>query len=297
MSPFTSSSLAGAPTSFGNNSNHTNFTDIHSVATNVFFNFTDDYILHINVYNLEDELTNIKLVKLNSSTDTGDNEDKQFQLQRKKPDFTYAPTSAVLSLKSELQKNKFEVVNITLPHQECFGEFPWIGGSIYGLVAYFDGVGTVLMNNLIYTSKRSGVLMKYSGSRAWWDEDDLHLDDDLTSHDKEATGDMMAPLIAMNDMMWHKIGILFYACLAFFLLSTSTAMLIRILLSSGVIILYPILMLLEVRVVKKNELCCQFFWCIQQNFCDTQFSSTLNLVPMKRRFTACTCILRPYYYI
>lgn len=225
--------------------NNTNVTNTEAIEERqVFFNFTDDYILHLNVYISQDELDNMNLVKLNSSSDTTTNKD-QYRLQRKKPDFSYASTSAVLSLKSELQK-KFEIVNITLPHQECFGEYPLFGGSIYGLVAYFDGVGTVLMNDLMYASRKSGVLLKYTGSRASWTADDLHVDDNKTPHKQDMRERIMTTLIATNDIMWYKMGILFNSCLAFFLLSTSTAMLIRILLSSGVIILYPILLALEV---------------------------------------------------
>jgi hypothetical protein len=206
----------------------------------VFFNFSDDYILHLNVYHPDDEIDNLRIVKLNTTTTS----EPEFQLQRREPDFEYARTGAVLSLKLEIQK-KFEIVNVTIPHKECFGEYPLLGGSIYGLVAYFDGVGTVLMNNLMYTSRSSGVLMKYTGSRARWTSEDIHNIhlDDQNQH-KEGGGAAM--LFSLNDIMWRKIGILFKSCLAFFLLSTSTAMLIRILLSSGVILLYPILLVMEV---------------------------------------------------
>lgn len=200
---------------------------------NVFFNFTDDYILHLNVYRPEDEIQNMKVVQVNGSD--------EYVLVRKKPDFEYAKSSAVLSLNSEIQK-KFYVVNLTIPHEECFGKYPLIGGSIYGLVAYFDGVGTVLMNDLMYASKSEGVLKKYTGDRARWSSNDFHDDD----KDDMYRSSMMSFLFTVNEFGWLKIGILFKTALAFFLLSTSTAMLIRILLSSGVIILYPILLVLEV---------------------------------------------------
>jgi hypothetical protein len=113
------------------------------------------------------------------------------------------------------------------------------------MVAYFDGVGTVLMNNLMYTSKKSGVLMKYTGDRARWSFDEVNAEE-KQELEQEQGGMVLSLMFAVNETLWHKVGILFTSCLAFFLLSTSTAMLIRILLSSGVIILYPILMLLEV---------------------------------------------------
>lgn len=200
----------------------------------LFFNFTDDYILNMNVYLPVDEIGNMKLVEMNSSSEPVP------MLLRKEPDFEYARSGAVLSLKSEVKK-KFDIVNITIPHKECFGEYPYIGGSLYGLLAYFDGVGTVLTNNLMYTSKCSGVLMKYTGERAVWSSAEVYSED----HDW-LEGGVVAQFSRANYFMWRKFKILFNSCLAFFLLSTTTAMLIRILLSSGVIILYPLLLILEV---------------------------------------------------
>ena len=235
-------------TSFvGNNSGNTTVNSTLA-EKKVFFNFTDDYIMHINVYLPENEMDNVKVVKVNG---TG-----EIELVRKKPDFTYARSNAVLSLNSNIQK-KFEIVNLTFPHKQCFGEYPLFGGSIYGLVAYFDGVGTVLMNDLMYTSQSSGVLMKYTGHRLGWMSSDLQ-----RKEEKLLSGGMLEIPFNIINFFMYKVGILFSSFFAFFLLSTCTAMLIRILLSSGVIVLYPMLFMLEVGFLTCCGYCCKLCNCL-----------------------------------
>lgn len=225
-----------ADTGFENSS----ITSDTSGTRRVFFNFSDDYILHLDVYRPQDEIQNMEAVKVNGTND--------YQLKKKKPDFEYATTGAVLSLTSELQK-KFIIVNITLPLRECFGEFPVVGGgSAYGLVVFFDGVDTVLMNDLMFASRKPGVLVKYTGDRSRWSAVDLD-DSEKRDHDNNS---VMSMLLAANSLGWAKMGILMKSALAFLLLSASTAILIRILLSSGVILLYPFLYLLEVSAVVSN---------------------------------------------
>lgn len=175
-----------------------------------------------------------------SDSDSSSSEESYKEQQEQLYDFKYASDSALLFLPYKMiAKHQFKTMNVTLSGAACFG-----GSFIQGILP-LGGVDTVIMNFLMYSFKQqqssSSSSSKQTGtvtggsvltgrpeqSFYQWSPSDLH------------------PYKSVGDWLNFKIAILLLSLVCFFLLSTITALLVRVLISSGVVLLFPIFWLLQ----------------------------------------------------
>jgi hypothetical protein len=137
-------------------------------------------------------------------------------------DYEFSPEIAILALpKKAIQEHNFKSVNVTYTGSKCFGS--WLTQFLLPV----GGVDTVVLNNVIYTMKKRGVLISKSGDYYTWS-------DKQYSHVK-----------SLGEFIGKKIGILLFSLLSFMFLSTTTALIVRILISSGVVLLFPVFWVLH----------------------------------------------------
>ena len=138
--------------------------------------------------------------------------------------FLYSASPIVLLLPEETRKrHDFLTLNVTL--DASGGPFSeW-------LVDYVVGYNTVVLNQVMFTFRTHGMMQRQAEPRdEWW----------WSSSQVPPRGGKSFP-----DAIAEKATILIKSIIAFSLLSAITALIVRVLLSSGVSIMYPLLMLLR----------------------------------------------------
>lgn len=120
-----------------------------------------------------------------------------------------------------VRKHNFQIMNVTLSGSDCFG-----GKNTETLLA-LGGVDIAILNFVMFTTKRPGFMLNLHDELYHWHESDL-----ITER-------------SLIDWLLWKIGIVCTSCMAFFLLSTTTALLVRVLISSGVVIIFPLFHILR----------------------------------------------------
>ena len=155
-------------------------------------------------------------------------------------DYEFSPEIAILALpKKAIQDHNFKSVNVTYSGNKCFGS--WFTQFLLPV----GGVDTVVLNNVIYTMKKKGVLISKSGDYYTWSEKQY-------SHVK-----------SLGEFIGKKIGILLFSLMSFMFLSTTTSLIVRILISSGVVLLFPIfwaLHLFGVQIINTRILSLSYPW-------------------------------------
>lgn len=140
------------------------------------------------------------------------------------PDYDYKFTfnSALLLLPySELKEHQFSTVNVSLIGEACYGS------TFTQSMIPLGGVDTVVVNALMYTFRKPGHVFTSSGDYFRWTDQDI------------------VPYSNIPEWISFKVCILFYSLFAFFFLTTITALLVRILISSGVVLIFPIFWILQ----------------------------------------------------
>lgn len=137
-------------------------------------------------------------------------------------DYTVTFNEGVLLLSEEDRKaHNFDVINVTINGKHCLG-----GTSLQSLLAV-GGVDIAILNQVMFTTKQPGFMVTSSGDFYHWHEEDL-----ITKR-------------SAHDWLSWKLSIVVTSLIAFFLLSTTTALLVRVLISSGVIIVFPLFWLFQ----------------------------------------------------
>jgi len=137
-------------------------------------------------------------------------------------DFEFAFDVGILELSGYLrQVHKFELINVTMLGSDCFG-----GGYLQSLIP-LGGIDTVVMNSLVGTLQRGGMMINNRGDYNLWHERDVH------------------PYYTISGWLGFKFDMLAKSLFLFFLLSTATALLVRMLISSGVVLLFPVFWLIQ----------------------------------------------------
>lgn len=156
-------------------------------------------------------------VRSNSPEDT-------FQLDNfTDPDFQYANSWSILSLPKDIRMgHRFEVINVTMDGTKCFGN------AITQFLIPFGGVDTVIMNSIMFSIPRDGILQTRTGDAYTWSKTDISRRDSNAS-----------------SWLSFRISIIVLCAWSFFFLSTTTALLVRILISSGVVIFFPFFWFLQ----------------------------------------------------
>jgi hypothetical protein len=133
-------------------------------------------------------------------------------------DYQFAYEYALLGLSQKMRSShNFRTINVTMAGEACFGS------SLTQFLLPLGGTDTVVMNNIMYTVGSSGIMISALDDYYTWSNSDI------------------TPFHGVIEWVSMKIQIVFTSLLAFFFLSTITALLIRVLISSGVVLIFPIL--------------------------------------------------------
>lgn len=138
-------------------------------------------------------------------------------------DFKFAFDVGLLVMPKDMRtEHNFKVVNLTLSGGQCFGS------AFTQNVIPMGGIDTVLMNMLVNTFPNTrGYLLSRVGAYYEWSPYDIH------------------PYSDFQGYISFKSAIVIQSLTAFFFVSTISALLVRVLISSGVVIIFPFLKLME----------------------------------------------------
>ena len=137
-------------------------------------------------------------------------------------DYEYAYDIGVMSLSDKNRaKHNFTIINVTMEGEQCFGN------SFVQSLIPFGGIDKVVLNGVMYTFNRKGALLSSRNDFYSWREGDLR------------------PYFNIGTWLGYKIGLALKIFFAYFLLSCCTALLVRILISSGVVLVFPIFSLMQ----------------------------------------------------
>ena len=132
-------------------------------------------------------------------------------------DYIFSFNAGMLLLSDDvLHDHSFKTLNITLSGSECFGS-----AGTQSLIP-LGGMDTVVLNFIMHTVQESGHIVTADGQYFKWGNHDYHRFE------------------SFEELLTFKLGILFSSLMSFFLLSAVTAMLVRALISSGVVLMFPI---------------------------------------------------------
>ena len=141
-------------------------------------------------------------------------------------DYEFSPEIAILALPPKaLHDHNFKSVNVTYSGSQCFGS--WFTQFLLPL----GGVDTVVINNVMHTMKKRGVLISKSGDYYTWSEKEFSKKFTSLS---EFIGIIIMIIISLLNffiiiIIGKKVGILLVSLMSFMFLSTTTALIVRIL--------------------------------------------------------------------
>lgn len=132
-------------------------------------------------------------------------------------DYLVTFDEGLILMKPEMiDSHHFEVINVTLGGKECFG------GKTAESLLPIGGIDVAILNNVMFTVNRDAYMKSRFGDLFYWD-----------------TRDTLTSWVGI-DWIKRKLNILLLSLLAFTFLTTTTAMLVRVLISSGVILVFPL---------------------------------------------------------
>ena len=131
-------------------------------------------------------------------------------------DYEFSTDLAVLSLSNELRaKHNFHLINISLDQDTCFGS-----NSFMQAMSLIGGSDNVVLNNIASTLRKGGMLISSVGDYYIWSHDDIV----LYNH--------------AGEWVTFKLGMAMKIFTLFFVMSNATALLVRVLISTGAVIMY-----------------------------------------------------------
>ncbi|CAM9189322.1 unnamed protein product [Choristocarpus tenellus] len=142
-------------------------------------------------------------------------------------DYTFAFEPMVLLLPHSIrEEHSFQWVNFTVDPKDCM---PRSGGVVDFLLGWVVGYDVAMANMFMFSLRSKGMLKNILSEEEWWWYEDS---------------------IPVQGRSWvlllgNKMVVLFRAVVAFVLMSTVTALTVRTLLSSGIVIVFPIILLME----------------------------------------------------
>ena len=172
---------------------------------------------------------------------TGTNDTSLFDpLYYEVHDFEFSFDVGILELSGYLrQTHNFELINATMDGAHCLGS-PFLQSLIP-----LGGIEIVVMNSIVATFKKAGMMIDSQGDYNLWHERDVR------------------PYSTPAEWLGFKIGVLVKSLFLFFLLTTVTALLVRMLISSGVVLLFPMFWLVQYlgyRVISMRLISLSYPW-------------------------------------
>jgi hypothetical protein len=213
---------------FNNNQRPTCYTpfECYEAKNSISTLFTSGLSKFFNLYSLESDLLPQKqnlrnllksVAPFNSNSTSSSNTSNDHSIYYQTFDYVLTFDWAVTILDNDiLAKYRFEVVNITLDGYGCFGS------STAEAFLPLGGLDHAVLNNIIYTLKQDGYLFTRYGDLYHW------------------TMNEFSPYSTGFQWMSYKFNVLWSSLLSYFLLSTTTALLVRVLISSGVVFIFPL---------------------------------------------------------
>jgi hypothetical protein len=139
----------------------------------------------------------------------------------------------LLVLPEEMQaSHRFSSVNVTLTGAECFGSPTSLTKALLPLA----GLDYLVMNQLMATFETPGHFLTASGDYFTWSRSQLP---------RGKNEENRPPPPNPGEWLGMKFFVLISSLGAFFLMSSITALLVRVLISSGVVLLFPLFWLLQ----------------------------------------------------
>lgn len=138
-------------------------------------------------------------------------------------DYMVAFSGGIISLPDNLkEQHNFPVFNISLSTEgHCFGS------TTLGFFLPVGGMDTVVFNNVMFTTRTPGIMVTRYGEVYRWGSQDLQ------------------PYTKVGQWVRYKLSILLLSLTAFFFIITITALMVRTLISSGIVIIFPVIWLLR----------------------------------------------------
>ena len=169
----------------------------------------------------------------NESTSSSENNDLYPSLRY---DYLFAFNPYVLLLPDNVKKShKFRSVNVTFGSQ-CFG------GAFTQSLLTLAGTDAVVLNNVMFTFKRSGYMLVGASEDLYrWTDEDV----DPYYLDRLKPTEAARRYAMVGTWLRRKVNVLVVSLFSFFLMSSVTALLVRMLISSGVVLLFPIFWLFQ----------------------------------------------------
>jgi len=138
---------------------------------------------------------------------------------------------------SMLNAHNFKIINISMIGQpRCYGD------AFAQALIPFGGYDTVIQNNLMTTLKKGGVLVTALDNYYIWSTSDI-----VMFH-------------SVADWITLKISIVVQSLFAFFAISCVTALLVRVLISSGVVLVFPIFWMFGIPVINNRIIALSYPW-------------------------------------
>lgn len=142
-------------------------------------------------------------------------------------DFQFAFQIGILALSQEIRdSHNFTTINITLTDSDddCFGN------SFTKTLIPWGGIDIILKNFIQSTFEREGTLVSQTGDYSNWSK-------------AEMSTSLHPPSILKSLSL--KFSVLLISLCSFFMISSITALLVRILISSGVVLIFPLFYALQ----------------------------------------------------
>ena len=151
-------------------------------------------------------------------------------------DYLFAESRALIFMDQNMRsEHKFAVYNATLD-DACFGT------GLAPLLLPLGGVDVAVTNMLMHTVKKGGLIKTKANDYYGWGAADIVLYHDFA------------------EWASFKLSILLVSVFAFFVLSCTTALLVRILISSGVVLVFPLFWLFGVPVFNNRIISLSYPW-------------------------------------
>merc|ERR1740138_743909 len=132
-------------------------------------------------------------------------------------EYEFSANPLVVSLSQEFRDaHNVKAYNITVPYR-CFGS-----GVTLAIVEWLIGCDTIIINQLMYALQSDGQLKNTQTQENWlW------------------TAKQIAGATSLQEWLASKFWTLFYSLFSFSVISMVTALVVRILISSGVAVMFP----------------------------------------------------------
>jgi hypothetical protein len=153
-------------------------------------------------------------------------------------DYVFATEISLVTMPLQmLNQHNFKIINISLVDTPmCYG------GAFSQLFIPFGGYDTVMQNNLMASIKKGGILVTATDNYYIWSLSDIVM------------------YQGFPEWLILKTSIVVESLFAFFAISCVTALLVRVLISSGVVLVFPIFWMFGVPVINNRIIALSYPW-------------------------------------